>query len=174
MRNLLTVSFLAILCAADTQAQNSSEAMMQALLNEVRQLRLALEKSTTLTPRIQMTLQRMQLQQDSVSRASRELEEIRGHLTRSAGEEASISAQLRDVEAGASREQDGERRKTMENQTREMKTILEQRRIEDSQLRGRESETAGRLRTEQAKLDELNERLNSLERLLDAPQARQQ
>lgn len=152
------------------QAQTSSEGTIQALLAEVRQLRLVLERSAVITPRIQVTLQRMQLQQDSVSRASRELEDVRGHLAKSAAEEAGVSVQIKDAELSAAREQDPVRRKQLETDVIAMKSLIEQQRIRDSQLRARENEMTGRLQTEQARLDELNNRLNTLEQMLEPRQ----
>jgi hypothetical protein len=53
-----------------------------------------------------------------------------------------------------------------------MKSLVEQNRIRDAQLRARESEIAGRVQTEQAKLDELNHRLSGLERMLEPSPAK--
>src|SRR6266436_6451363 len=50
-------------------------ATIQALLTEVRQLRFALERSTSVVPRIQLAFQRFQLQQDRVDRLSKQLQE---------------------------------------------------------------------------------------------------
>lgn len=173
MKRLLSVLLLATFSLSSARAQSSSDGTMQALLTEVRQLRVALERSMVLAPRIQVTLQRMQLQQDAVSRAAREVEDVRHQLAKSAAEEASVPAQIRDLEASALREQDPERRKAMENEVKAMKFLMEGRQAGDSQLRARESDIAGRLQAEQAKLDELNERLNSLERMLEAPPPKQ-
>src|SRR5207245_10870136 len=101
----------AVLTAAGTTHAQTSDSAIQALLDEVRQLRLAVERSAVMAPKIQMTLQRMQLQQDSVSRASRQLEDLREQLAKSAAEEAGVALYLSDVQAGAAMEQDtGHRR----------------------------------------------------------------
>jgi hypothetical protein len=158
--------------AGTTQAQ-TSDSTMQALLAEVRQLRLALERSAVVAPRIQVTLQRMQLQQDSVSRASRQLEDLRDQLAKSAAVEADMAVHIKDVEARSAQEQDSARRKAMEDEVKQFKSRLEQKTdqqtMNDAQQRARESELVGRLQTEQAKLNELNDRLNTLERMLEPP-----
>jgi hypothetical protein len=159
--------------ASAALAQTSSEATIQALLAEVRQLRLALERSAVLAPRIQVTLQRMQIQQDSVSRASRELEDVRAILSKSAAEEANLSVRIKDAELNAAREQDPGRRKELEADVSAMKSLIEQQRARDSQALARVSEMAGRLQSEQARLDELNNHLNTMERMLEPPQPRQ-
>ena len=84
MIRLLAVSLFATLSLPDALAQTSSDGTIQALLAEVRQLRLALERSAVVAPRIQITLHRMQIQQNSVFRASRELENVRDLLAKSA------------------------------------------------------------------------------------------
>src|SRR5579863_6289449 len=61
------------------RAQNTSPdpQTLQALLTEVHQLRLALERSSQIAPRIQIAVERLKLQQDQVARTGRELEELR-------------------------------------------------------------------------------------------------
>ena len=86
----------AVLTAAGTTHAQTSDSAIQALLDEVRQLRLAVERSAVMAPKIQMTLQRMQLQQDSVSRASRQLEDLHGLLAKSAAEEADLAFHIMD------------------------------------------------------------------------------
>jgi hypothetical protein len=157
------------LAGAPLVAQSASEATIQALLSEVRQLRAVLEKSAILAPKIQMTLQRMQLQQTMLVNASRELESVRSQLAGVAMAQSNSTAQMRELEVSAPREHDVERRKMMEREVRMVKEHVEQRRMEEAQLRGRESEIAGKVQSEQAKLDEVAGRLNAFERLLDEP-----
>src|SRR5437870_4872663 len=62
--------------AAQAQTNPSESQTMQTLLSEVRQLRLALERSTLIGPRIQILVERLKLQQDHITRISRQLEDI--------------------------------------------------------------------------------------------------
>ena len=59
-----TIVWLTTLAATSAPAQTANEdnASIQALLSEVRQLRRAVEKTLSLSPRIQLLLQRAQLQ----------------------------------------------------------------------------------------------------------------
>lgn len=116
-----------------------------------------------------MTLQRIQTQQESVNRASKELEEVRVRLARADGERTDLASQLKFVEAEVGREQDASRKAALQNQLRQLKVATEQPRAGDSQLRANEAELSGRLRVEQSKLDEMSEKLNALERILDTP-----
>jgi hypothetical protein len=78
MKYLLKLGLLAFLPAlavtAPAAAQtNSDNATIQSLLAEVRQLRLAVERSLSLTPRMQLLLQRAQVQEQKVARISQQL-----------------------------------------------------------------------------------------------------
>ena len=58
----------------------ADQATLQSLLTEVRQLRLALEKAMAIGPRMQVTLERIRMQDEKVSRISRELSDTRREL----------------------------------------------------------------------------------------------
>lgn len=169
--NVLLPLLMGTLCLPNALAQTNSDATMQALLTEVRQLRLALEKSVAIGPRIQMTLQRMQLQQEVVSRASRQLDEIRTRLSISGMEAEHLATELKVSEARLNQEQDPVRRKSLEEEIRLLKTRVEQvtarNHQSQSELRANEIDLSSRLRSEQAKLDQFAERLDSLERSLE-------
>jgi hypothetical protein len=184
MKRGVIVLLFVTLGQPSAQAQTTSDGTIQALLAEVRQLRLALERSAVVAPRIQLTLHRMQFQQEAVSRVSRQLEDIRSQMAGSASVEekeiANIRAHMKEVEARSAQELDPARRKVLEDEVSRLRQRLEkgaektdQQRLNEAQQIARASELAGRLQTEQAKLDELGERLNTLERLLDAPQLKQ-
>src|SRR5258706_418334 len=86
----------AVLTAAGTTHAQTSDSAIQALLDEVRQLRLAVERSAVMTTKIQTPLPRIQLKQDSVSRAPRQLEDLRDQLAKSAAEEADLAFHIMD------------------------------------------------------------------------------
>jgi hypothetical protein len=155
-----------------------SDSAVQLLLAEVRQLRLTLERSAVAAPKIQVALQRIQLQQEQVSRLSRELETVRERIAQSASDTARAAAEMKQAEARLDKEQDPIRHKALEDELRartaNLDVIREQQTVDESNQRARESDLSGRLRTEQAKLDELNERLTTLEQQLETPQSKPQ
>ena len=177
MHRVSSLLLFATLGMPAAMAQTSSEGTIQALLSEVRQLRLALERSAVVAPKIQLTLQRLQLQHDAVTRASRDLEGIRNQLSRMTGEERDLITHIKVMEASLVSEQDASKRKGLEDETKRVKLRLEELGVRSQQenlaLRGRESELSSRMQTEQAKLDQLSDRLNALEQMLDAPQPKQ-
>lgn len=172
MKHVLALFMLAATVSPASSQQ--TDATIQALLSEVRQLRMALERSAVVAPKIQVTLQRIQLQQDFVTRLSRQVDEARELAARPAREQMDMSNHLKATEALLSQESDPARRKVMEEDIRRLKTHMEQfseqQKLRDAQQQARETELAGRLQAEQAKLDELNDRLNTLERQLEPPQ----
>ena len=124
-------------------AQTSTDGTLQALLAEVRQLRLALERSAVVAPKIQMTLQRLQLQQEAVTRASRDLEVVRNQLSGATREERDLTSHLKILEASLVSEQDASKRKALEEETKRVKlgleAIAERGQQENLAMRGRES-----------------------------------
>ena len=163
---VLAVSFAGL---PVTMAQAPPDSTIQALLAEVRLLRLTLEKSTLVVPRINLALQRVQTQQDSVQRAAQHLDGLRERLAAAAGHQAENASRLKALESELGREQDPVRRANLENELKHLKMLNDQLQQEELQLRAREVELAGRSRSEQAKLDELTEKLGALEHMLDGP-----
>jgi hypothetical protein len=111
----------------------TSESTIQALLAEVRQLRLALERSAVVAPKV--TLQRIQLRQDQVSRLSRQLDDFRDQQARAALELANLAARLKEGEAQSLQRTHSTRREAMEDEIRMTKVHLQ---VQTEQQRTRE------------------------------------
>src|SRR5258708_37070470 len=79
---------------------------LQALLTEVRQLRLALERSTSVVPRIQLAFQRLQLQQDRVDRLSKQLQESHVQTAATVEHKSHMASAIQQLETRISQEQD--------------------------------------------------------------------
>ena len=169
------VFFLAVLSTGSSLAQTGAAAdaaTLQSLLNEVRQLRLAIERTGALWPQMQIMLQRVQLQQQYVETLSRQLEQLRDQIARSANESAQLNSRVKESEIRAGQEQDARRRQQAEDEIKRLKAVIEQIAMRDRQQQDRESQLAGALQNEQAKLNDLNARLDAVERLLQAPPPR--
>lgn len=145
-----------------------SDSTMQSLLAEVRQLRVTLERSMTLWPQAQLVLQRAQLQQQRVESLSRQLEQLRDQLARSAAEAGRLGQQIKRFEDLVVQEQDARRRQEFESQVKNFKMQLDGQALRDQQQQAREGQLAGQLQAEQSKLVELNDRMDALERMLQA------
>jgi chromosome segregation ATPase len=147
----------------------SDTATLQALLTEVRQLRIAVEKASLIAPRMQITLQRLGAQQQNVTRISQQLDEVRKQIEHETTRYAHVGQEITDLEQQLSREPDATRRKQLEDiQASRKRIIADQSTIQ--QLRTRENEIASSLQNERATLTELNDRLNAIDRLLASPE----
>ncbi len=165
--NRLTVTSILPLCifAQSAFAQAPDSGGLQALVTEIHQLRLAVERAGAATPRIQITLQRLLSQEQKVARISEQLTQVRKQIAGS--EHNPFMAMMENVNTKIEQEQDASHRKAMEEQLRAFKIAQEQQTRMMQQLRAEEAELAGSLRLEQAKADELNDHLAALERSLD-------
>ncbi len=151
---------------AAAQGSGSDAATMQALLAEVRQLRLMVEKSISLGPRMQLLLQRAQFQEQRVSRVQQQLDEVRKQIATETARQNSANERLAKIEQDISAESDASRRSQLEDMRSGLKMIAGNG--PDQQLRARESELNNALITEQAALTELNDKLDGLERQLES------
>jgi chromosome segregation ATPase len=148
-------------------AQDSAAPALEALLKEVRQLRVALERSNLLGPRIQIAMSRIQLQQEQVTRVARQLEETRRDLTSLQGQQAEMAEQTKATEARINESQDLKERATLERAVEQGRSQLERVKAMDQQLRARDGELSSQLMAEQSRLAELNDRIVSIERALE-------
>jgi septal ring factor EnvC (AmiA/AmiB activator) len=160
--------FLAALAtaAAAAQSANPDAATMQEILSEVRQLRRTLEKTISLGPRMQILLQRAQFQEQKASRISQQLDDVRKLIAEQTARQTAANDRLAKIEQDISAESDAARRAQLEDMRAGLKMVAGNG--PDQQLRARESELSNSLETEQAALNDLNEKLDALERQLEA------
>ena len=149
--------------------QTAGDPTLQALLAEVHQLRLALERSTLIGPRIQIVVERMKLQQDVVSRLSRQADDARREAEAVGPAIGRMTAGLKEIEAAQLTQTDPEARKRSDLEARQVKFEMERMQQIEQQARARLTDLESRIRTEQANLDVLNDKLNQIEKALDRP-----
>jgi methylphosphotriester-DNA--protein-cysteine methyltransferase len=166
-----TIVFLAALAAGPAPAQTSSpdSATIQALLSEVRQLRRTVETKISLGPRMQILIQRAQFQEQKLLRVQQQLDDVRKQISDQTARQTAANDRLAKIEQEISAESDAARRTQLEDMRTGLKMVVGN--APDQQLRGRESDLSSALDTEQAALNELNEKLDALERQLEAPLA---
>src|SRR5216684_8287270 len=164
------VSLLVCLClAARAEAPASDVQTLQALLTEVHQLRLALERSTQIAPRIQIAVERLKLQQDQVARTARQLDDLRQNIDNRRADLPKIQQRLETIAAESDQATDPGKHRELVETSKMMK--LESDQVEKSlqQMQAREGELASQLQSEQSRLAELNDRLDQIERALNLP-----
>ena len=135
-----------------------SETATKELVTEVRLLRVALEQNQKLLLQLLSLSERMRAQHEVVLQVSRDLEETRRRLSESKyspeGVAATIAEMERQVSVGVATAAPLQR----------LKAEFEQQTQRDRELRDLESSLVSQLKTERAKLAELNQRLEALER----------
>jgi chromosome segregation ATPase len=167
---LTSVLILVCFCfIAKAQAPPSDVKTMETLLAEVHQLRIALERSIQIAPRIQIAVERLKLQQDQVARVARQMDDLRRELDRSRSDQPKIHERLQEIAAAATQNTDPQKRKDLDDALSMFKLEAEQAEKSLQQIQAREGELASRLQSEQARLTELNDRLDQIERALNAP-----
>ena len=160
MTKLLIAAFvLAPLALAQTP---QSSPTLETLLAEVRQLRLAIERSAIVGPKIQLAVQRLSMQDQKIARISSQLDNTRREIAARTEGQQRIAQQIANLEQRLAGETDPMRRKQLEVEREHMKAIPNQ--TIDPQLLARETELASVLRTEQSVLGEINAKLEALER----------
>src|SRR6476620_1071848 len=75
MTRLIIVLWMASAAQAQTPAPAAPTPTLETLLKEVHQLRLLMERSAQIAPRIQIVVERLKLQQEKAGRTGRQLEE---------------------------------------------------------------------------------------------------
>ena len=142
---------------------------MQALVAEVRQLRKDLQITNGYALKAQILLYRLQVQEATVARVSEHLKDARGRLADTQRHRTEAAATLKRLEESLDDTQisAGDRKQT-QYEISSLKTALENLATEEQQRQNAEMEAEEQLRTEQAKLGGLEDRVDRLEKELDS------
>jgi len=176
---LLCFASFCLLSPSTLRAQSSNRApentagdqqVLQALLSEVHQLRLTLQRTNLSLFRAQITIERLRMQQERVERLARQLEENQNEITGSSLSQSQLTERSKELEAQIKLEQDAGRRAQLEAQYKELKYIMDQQTERETQLRARQAQLTTQLQAERIKLDEIDSRLEALERQLEQSQ----
>jgi len=178
LTTLVFASFGGPQTAADDNAkgaQGDNEQAMQALVNEVRQLRLAIQRSNLSAHHSQVVIERMRSQQQTVDRVADRLrwarEEASRHRMYMPLQQAEIQNRVKLIEGDLSENLSANARRVKEGELEITKQRLGMMGQEETRLRENESQLAAQLQIEQAKLAELNDQLDALQRELEIPPA---
>jgi chromosome segregation ATPase len=161
---LLTVMLVAVPPTASAQAARPDDPIRE-LLSEVRLLRQALERASTVGTRIQLLVARVQLQEQRIGDLSRRLDSVRAELRDVERESTGLAPQVAAMQETMQAEDPHERRAAEQAAAMlnsQMET-LERRRQE---LSGEEGLLAQQIAAEQGRWTDFNNRLEQLERTL--------
>ncbi len=165
---LFAFGFLFLSAPGFGQSTASESQGMQALVAEVRQLRKDLQVTNGNALRVQVLLFRLQAQEAAVARVLQHLNEARDRL-------AGVQRHKQDVASALKRLEDSvdntdispADRKQVQSEISRLKVELETVSVEEQQKQTVEMEAEEQLRTEQAKLNGLEDRMDRLEKELE-------
>jgi chromosome segregation ATPase len=150
---------------------SSDDQVLQALLKEVRLMRISLERATSAnldSYRAQILVERLRIQQEHVDRLARQLDAVRNDLAEMATARRQLAERSKELEEIIRAGGDAEQTKQAENELRDLKYAMEQQREKEQTRHDQEGKWNAELQTEQAKLADLNSQLDRLERKLES------
>jgi hypothetical protein len=155
--------------AAWGQAADSDPHVLQSLLTEVQQLRLAIERSTLLGTRTQLTISKLQMQETRASQLSRELASLREDAPNIAMEKARIAEELKRAEEARTSPQfaSPDSRSDLESRIRQMKLAMDDATAKEARRSAREGELSAQYQAAQAEAADSRNRIAEMERALD-------
>jgi chromosome segregation ATPase len=148
------------------QSSGGDASTLSALLAEVRALRVAMERAASTTPQIQLLAARLTVQNERLSRATRDADEAHRELEKLLAEMSNLTAQATQLEEALTRETDPARQRDLKSEQLGVKSVLEERAAQETRIRARDNELANQVTVEQGQWAELNRRLDDLEREL--------
>lgn len=157
--------------SGETSSGQSDSQTIKALLDEVRQLRLVLQRNSLATYRAQVTLERLKFQQARVDQLFKEQADLQNRIKEVERNLPVLSNQAGELEKLLAVAATPTERNEREMMIRAIKGELENEKQRLQDWREREPQIAARLQTEQAKLAELNDNLDKLERELESAAA---
>ena len=153
-------------------AQTAAGDTIAALLVEVRQLRIAMERAATTTPQVQLLGARLSVQNERLARVERDHDNAKRELDDLSAALAQTAVQADTLDNRVAVETNPERQRQMVQEQADAKSQIAELTAREQRLRARESELAGARAAEQQLWAELNRRLDEVERAINAPPAR--
>lgn len=167
MHRLLLIPLLIASTFAVGQNNSTDSQTLRSMLEEIRQLRQDLKTTTVASQRIQIALYRLQLQEAAVLRAAKLVEEAHSKLAELAAERKRVTSDIEQFEDLHSRTQDAQHRKVIEDEVLpQLKKHLERISQDEGQWQAKSGDAESQLKTEQTKVETLNNLLDELDRVL--------
>jgi hypothetical protein len=157
---------LPVLLAAQTAP--SDHQLTQALISEIQQLRMAIERSTLLNARTQLAISQLQLQEQSVARLTSQLNEVRNQGQGVTAMKTGTAEQIKDLEQRRTTTSDPKMLQQVETELKHAKVQLEHATAMDTSRTAREGELSVQLQQAQSHISATRSRIDEMERALDA------
>jgi len=171
---LVIVVFFTFCATQPAAGQNNKQAdekeTLQALLTEVRMLRQALQtlqRMSVDTYRSQVLVDRIRIYREEVRRLTTSLNETRDLLAKTQSTIPQFIDRQKLLESQVQLEIDQGKRAQLEFEVRRTKDAVENYKAQLDPLKDREQQLSAQLNSEKTKLDELENRLDLLERAIE-------
>jgi hypothetical protein len=169
MRHLGVLLLAACPAAIFAQTPETDQRVLQTLLTEVQQLRMAIERQTLLGTRTQIAISQLQLQESRAAAAAKELSTVREEAAHAKEQKTNWTAGLKDLEQkrnlGAPTPQVQE---ATEGQIKDLKMMLEMSAGRAERISVREGELTAQFQAAQRDLQDSRNRIAEMEKALDA------
>lgn len=156
----------ALICGVSLSGQEQAD-VLEALLKEVRQLRVAIESAAATNARLQMAVQRANIQEERLWRVSREVEALRTEIANASEDRMNSAARLKRLDEALSNATDHEQRLGIEHEIGALNREVERQQRHEKRLRDEEGMLSQTLQIEEARWGDVNQKLDELERLTD-------
>jgi hypothetical protein len=158
---LLCVSIPALAQSAPPDTQ-----LTQTLITEIRQLRQDLQLTAATMQRVQIVMYRLQTQAAATQRATQRLDDARNRCADAMQQKTMRTTQIKQAEERVHGAQNPVEKKVAEEVLAHMKSEGELFENEEQQCHSRETEAESQFRTERAKMNDLEDQLDKLDKVL--------
>jgi len=156
------------LCTASAFGQattpTTESQTLQALLAEVRQLRLDVQTAAFGARRAQILIHRLYVQEAVVARATQRLDEAKSAVDQFQARKRWQALQIKEYEDRRNRAENAAERKQLDDAISSLKSQMEASTPEEQEAQAGVTESTEQLRIEQAKLDQLQDELDRLDK----------
>jgi chromosome segregation ATPase len=163
---LAVMSLLASSALCQTPAKEPDT--LQSLLTEVHQLRQGIEALTVASQRVQIALYALQMQDAAVARAAQRLDNVRNKCSGAEVGRERVASEMQSIEsrlaAGTPPEANA---KAVQLALPQLKREVEAKTLEVQACQVAEADAASQLRSDQAKLADLQDRIERLDKTLE-------
>jgi chromosome segregation ATPase len=165
LRGCLILSLCLFAVPSRADAQSRTDDPIRELLSEVKLLRQALERASTVGARIQLLVARVQLQEQRIGDLSRRLDGVRSEL-RNVEREATLMGPQVQAMQEAQQTEDPNDRQAAEQAAATLNAQVEALERRRQELASEEGFLSQQISAEQGRWTEFNSRLEDLERSL--------
>ena len=165
--------FAIVLLTCFPMAAQTAEAdhrIEQALISEIQQLRLAIERSTLLGARTQLALSQLQTQEATIARLGQQLGDLRAGAPGNNAKQAQLTEAIKSFEQKQTMPEYATppKREEVSDVIRSLKLQLEEANAIEANRAAREADLATQLQAAQNQIADSRGRIAEMERALDA------